>query len=505
MVATLLPSITSEFKESNQASWIGTAYLLSSCTFTPLYGRLCTTIGRRAACQIALCTTVLGTLLCAGSRSMVELTVARFIAGIGAGALQLLPTVVCADLYSVRERSLPLAFNNFSIVVGLGLGGTIGGILNDLVGWRAVFLCQVPFFVLVAIIITKKMYYTTPGQGQSAKEVLCRIDFGGLIALFLTIGSTLIWLSTKFNEDLPWTNSRVITPLILSLLSFGVLLVIEFCIAREPVLPPCLLREKVAVWVSLSNFFLSSCNYSVTFFVPLWFQTVSLNSAAIAGLHLLPNSIATGLGALMGGWIIHQTGKYTTLNLVFGVLPFSGLVSLIFIREDSGFIQKWLSVFPIGLGNAVVVLIVMIALQAHLPESLIPCGTAVAQLCRGLGQVSSIAIASAIFQSRLDTELRQHIHVPDADKIISEIRHSFSLVVSLPQDLQRAARDAYAASLRTVFIVGTCSLLVSYFIRLPIPEAPMEKRSEHADRTDSESRSQLGPESEPDSEYEVPC
>ncbi|KAG9310523.1 major facilitator superfamily domain-containing protein [Chiua virens] len=491
----------SEFKESNQASWIGTAYLLSSCTFTPLYGRLCTTIGRRAACQIALCTTVLGTFLCAGSRSMVELTVARFVcrSSIDSAGLKFW------DSWNGR-RGAPVASDvSLYTHVRLGLGGTIGGILNDLVGWRAVFLCEVPFFVSVAIIITKKMYYTTPGQGQSAKEVLCRIDFGGLIALFLAIGSTLIWLSTKFNEGLPWTNLRVVILLILSLLSFGVLLVVEFCIAREPILPPCLLREKVAVWVSLSNFFLSACNYSVTFFVPLWFQTVSLDSAAIAGLHLLPNSVATGLDSLMGGWIIHQTGKCTTLNLVFGILPFSGLVSLIFIREDSGFIQKWLSVLPIGLGNAVVVLIVMIALQAHLPESLIPCGTAVAQLSRGLGQVSSIAIASAIFQSRLDTELRQRIHIPDADKIISEIRHSFSLVVSLPPDLQRAAQDAYAASLRTVFMVGTCSLLVSYFIRLPIPEAPMEKRSEHADRTDSESRSQLGPESEPDSEYEVPC
>ncbi|KAG9308781.1 major facilitator superfamily domain-containing protein [Chiua virens] len=443
----------SEFKESNQASWIGTAYLLSSCTFTPLYGRLCTTIGRRAACQIALCTTVLGTLLCAGSRSMVELTVARFVcrSSIDSAGLKFW------DSWNGR-RGAPVASDvSLYTHVRLGLGGTIGGILNDLVGWRAVFLCEVPFFVSVAIIITKKMYYTTPGQGQSAKEVLCRIDFGGLIALFLAIGSTLIWLSTKFNEGLPWTNLRVVILLILSLLSFGVLLVVEFCIAREPILPPCLLREKVAVWVSLSNFFLSACNYSVTFFVPLWFQTVSLDSAAIAGLHLLPNSVATGLDSLMGGWIIHQTGKCTTLNLVFGILPFSGLVSLIFIREDSGFIQKWLSVLPIGLGNAVVVLIVMTVSFGKL--------TFIFRVYHfDPGQVSSIAIASAIFQSRLDTELRQRIHIPDADKI----RHSFSLVVSLPPDLQRAAQDAYAASLRTVFMVGTCSLLVSYFIRLPV-------------------------------------
>ncbi|KAF8548902.1 hypothetical protein OG21DRAFT_1364958, partial [Imleria badia] len=70
-----LPSITSEFKESNQASWIGTAYLLSSCAFTPLYGRLCSILGRRVACQIALTATALGTFLCGISKDMIELTI----------------------------------------------------------------------------------------------------------------------------------------------------------------------------------------------------------------------------------------------------------------------------------------------------------------------------------------------------------------------------------------------------------------------------------------------
>lgn len=54
-------------------------YLLSTCTFTPLYGRLCTILGRRAACQTALLATAVGTFLCGISGGMVELTVARFV------------------------------------------------------------------------------------------------------------------------------------------------------------------------------------------------------------------------------------------------------------------------------------------------------------------------------------------------------------------------------------------------------------------------------------------
>ncbi|KAF8551515.1 MFS general substrate transporter [Imleria badia] len=475
MVATLLPSITSEFQESNQASWIGTSYLLSTCTFTPLYGRLCTILGRRAACQTALLATAIGTLLCGISAGMVELTVARFIAGMGGGAVQLLAMIVTADMYSIRERGLPQAFNNISQGLGLGLGGPIGGVLSDLSR----------FFVLVMILITNTLRYVTPGQGQSTREVLSRIDFGGCITLFLMIGSSLTWLSMKFNEDLPWTDIQVIVPLTLSFVFFLLFLVVEFMIAPEPVLPPCLLREKVTLLVGLSNYFVSVCNFSVMYFVPLWFQMVPLDSASIAGLHLLPDSLAMGLGSLFAGWLMHRTGKYKTINLVFGVLPLCGVIPLIFLREDSGFVQKWFSVVPIGFGNAVVFQTVLIALQSHLSESQMAFGTAFGQLFRGLGQTSGVAIASAVFQSRLDTELRLRIHAPDAEKIITAIRHSLSLVTALPDPLQRWARDAYAASLQTVFIIAACSTLTAFLVRLPIPEKAMEEHDVDVDECTS--------------------
>ncbi|KAF8121594.1 vacuolar amino acid permease [Boletus edulis] len=488
LVATLLPSLTSEFQGSNQASWIGTSYLLSTCTFTPLYGRLCTILGRRTACQTALLATAIGTFLCGISGSMVQLTVARFIAGMGGGAVQLLAMIVTADMYNIRERALIQAFISISQGLGLGLGGPIGGIMNDLFGWRMTFLCQVPLFVLVIILITRTLYYVTPGQGQSIKEVLSRVDFGGCITLFLTLGSSLTWLSMKFNEDLPWTDTQVIIPLTLSVVFLVLFLVIECMITPEPVLPPCLLREKVPVLVGLSNYCVSVCNFSVMYFVPLWFQTVPLDSASIAGLHLLPDSFAMGLGSFFTGWLMRRTGKYKTINLVFGILPLCGVIPLVFLREDSGFVQKWFSVVPIGFGNAVVFQTVLIALQAHLSESQMAFGTAFGQLFRGLGQTSGVAIASAVFQSRLDDELRHRIHAPDAPKIITAIRHSLSLVTTLPNPLQREARDAYAASLKTVFIVAACSTLMAYLVRLPIPEKAMEDHecSESGSETDAE-------------------
>jgi MFS family permease len=102
VVATLLTPIGSYFKKSNQASYLGTSYLLSVCCFTPLYGRLsdilgmcsltwtgCSSleprVGRKGALLLAVSAFSLGTVLCGVATSMEMLIAARTIAGAGGG------------------------------------------------------------------------------------------------------------------------------------------------------------------------------------------------------------------------------------------------------------------------------------------------------------------------------------------------------------------------------------------------------------------------------------
>lgn len=85
VVATLLSPIGAYYNRSNQSSYIGTAYLLSVCCFTPLYGRLSDILGRKGAMLLALSLFGSGTLLCGIAPSMNVLIAARAIAGMGGG------------------------------------------------------------------------------------------------------------------------------------------------------------------------------------------------------------------------------------------------------------------------------------------------------------------------------------------------------------------------------------------------------------------------------------
>ncbi|KAJ7672431.1 major facilitator superfamily domain-containing protein [Mycena polygramma] len=475
LVPTMMPAISSEFQKFHQASWLGTAYLLATCTFTPLYGRLCTVMGRRGANNTAMLFCALGTIGCGLSGNMESLILARFIAGIGGGGLNTTSTIIVSDMYTLRDRGLVQGLASCFNAFGMGLGGPFGGLITDWLGWRAAFLLQIPLFIVAFILTSYNIRYVTPGKSKSPKDVLKRIDYFGSLTLLISVGSLLIFLSTRYNESLPWSDARVIVPLVLGIVFFILFLIVEIYIAPEPVMAPFLLRQKIPVLVSASNFLVAGCNFSVTYFFPMWFQVVTLESASTAGLHLMPNSVSMSTGSIFAGWMMHRTGRYKNINLIFGIFPFIGAVLISLMREDSGPIQSWLSIIPLGFGNAVVLQTMLIALLAHLPESHMAVGTGFGQLFRGIGQVGGVAISSAIFQSRLDTELRKRINTPDAEELILKIRRSSAVIRTLNPEQQRQARDSYASGLKAVYIFAACSTFLAYLVRLPIPDQDLDQ------------------------------
>ncbi|KAA1475860.1 MFS general substrate transporter [Dentipellis sp. KUC8613] len=474
LVATLLPSISSEFQKSNQASWLGTAYLLATCTFTPLYGRLCNVMGRRGANQTAVCFAGLGVLACGFSQNMEMLIVARFLGGLGGGGVYTTSSIITSDMYSMRSRGLTQGIASVFNGLGMGLGGPLGGIIADWLGWRWAFLLQMPLFLLSFTLTSINLHYVTPGKSKSHIEVLKRIDYGGSATLMGAVLSFLIFLSNRYNLEHTWSDLSVILPFVLSIVFIITFVVFELCIAVEPMLAPFLLKQKIPLLVGMSNFLVANCNFAVMYFFPMWFQTVMLSKASIAGLHLLPNSISMSIGSMFAGWMMHRTGKYKLINLIFGFFPFIAAVLITQMRETSPPAQLWLSIIPLGFGNAVVLQTMLIALLSHLPKSAMAVGTGFGQLFRGVGQVCGVGVSSAIFQYKLDAELSKRIHGPHADELIRRIRHSARLVASLPPDLQREARESYGIALKAVFTVAAASTLLAFLVRLPIPEKQLE-------------------------------
>ncbi|BGP19085.1 hypothetical protein JCM10213v2_007172 [Rhodosporidiobolus nylandii] len=454
ITAALIGPISASFHASHEASWLGTSFLLANITFTPLYGRLCSILGRRLANASAIFLFTLGTALCAVAPSMKFLILARFIAGAGGGGMNTTSTVIAADLFPLKQRGLLGGISTAIWAIGGALGGPLGGALTDWLGWRSAFAIQVPLLLVALLSGIKQINYTVPGsdhQKESVRQKLARIDFAGCGSVFVCMGAFLVLLGAKNNENLPWNHPLVITALILAPLFLIIFLVNEGLWAKEPILPYRILRQRTPLSVMLVTVFVAVCNFGVMYHLPIWFLALEGKTAGEAGAHLLPTSLGNVVGGFVAGVIIHKTGRYRGASAVAGLLSVVGVLLISRLTPSSPSIAKWLDIFPMGFGFNHILNTSFVALMASVPHADVPAVTGVMWLFRTTGQVVGVASTSAILQATLKPELEKRITGKGARETIQSIRSDTTLISSLPPHLLTAAREAYALALRHVF------------------------------------------------------
>ncbi|EGO27465.1 hypothetical protein SERLADRAFT_367015 [Serpula lacrymans var. lacrymans S7.9] len=428
IVATLLSPIGSYFNKSNQSSYIATSYLLSVCCFTPLYGRLSDIIGRRGAMLLALSLFGSGTIACGLASSMEILIIARAVAGMGGGG---------------KQRGLYQGMTNILFGLGAGLGGPLGGWMNDTFGWRAAFLLQV--------------------EHRSVYDKLRRIDFAGSLTLVGAVASMLLAFSLKTAEELAWSHPLIWGLFVGSAVCWALFIFVEARWAPYPVMPLRLITCRTPFAVSIVNLLASISAFS------MYFSAVRLNSSTNAGMHLLPHSVALSTGSVFAGWLMRRTGKLYMLTLLSTVLTvFAGML-LITWNDQTASWHLWLDVVPQGLGMASLITTTLIAMIASVYKEDMAVATGITYLFRTTGQVLGVSLSGAILQEVLLRKLRERIRGPGS----IEIRHSINVIPDLDPSLRKAAVASYADALRVVFICQAAMNVLAFLACIPIEEHPL--------------------------------
>ncbi|KAG9008917.1 hypothetical protein FRB93_005967 [Tulasnella sp. JGI-2019a] len=316
IVATLLASIGSHFDRANQASYLGSAYLLSVCCFTPLYGRLSDIIGRKGAMLLGLSLFGGGTLLCGLAPSMGTLIAARAIAGMGGGGIMTVSSVTVTDLIPLKQRGLYQGMANILFGLGSGLGGPLGGFINDRFGWRWAFLIQLPIIATSFLLSVFFLNVKLPAQPLTIREKFARIDYLGSLTLVLGVGCGLLAVTLKGSEELSWSHSLIWGLLLCGVVFCFVFVGVEGFVSKQPIMPLRLLKQRTPFAVAMANFFTCMVSFSALYNIPLYYQTVLLESASNAGLHLLPISVALAAGSLGAGIYMKATGRFYYFTLI---------------------------------------------------------------------------------------------------------------------------------------------------------------------------------------------
>jgi EmrB/QacA subfamily drug resistance transporter len=477
IVATALPTIAGDLHGLSHLSWVVTGYLLASTVSTPLWGKLGDLYGRKRFFQAAIVIFLIGSALCGIANSMVALIAFRALQGIGGGGLIVGAQAIVGDVVAPRDRGRYQGI--FGAVFGVTsvIGPLLGGFFVDHLSWRWVFYVNLPLGA-IALIVTSAVL---PAHSTTVQHV---IDYLG--ALFLAASVTcLVLLTSLGGVTYPWRSAQIIGFGVAAIV-FGVAFILVERRAVEPVLSLHLFANRVFSMSSAIGFVVGFAMFGAITYLPQYMQVVQGVSPTESGLRLLPLMAGLLLTSIGSGQLISRTGRYKIFPVLGTAVMSLGLYLLSRLDVATSGWYASLAMFVLGVGIGGVMQVLVIAVQNAVEYSSLGAATSGATFFRSIGGSFGTAVFGAIFAGVLTGNLTHYLTgVPIPPGFNGAAGASPAVLDRLPPLLHAGYVAAYAASIRTVFLVAVPIAVVAFLLTFTLEERPLRATAAVANPADT--------------------
>jgi EmrB/QacA subfamily drug resistance transporter len=454
IVATALPAIAGSLGDVERVSWVVVSYLVANTIAAPVYGRLGDVLGRRKMMFVALGVFVGASLLCAVAGSILMLTAARLLQGVGGGGLMTLSQALIAESVPPRERGKYQGYLSGMYASAATFGPVAGGFLTEHFGWHSVFLVNVPLGALAAMLVMRLPAHAS-GGGRVQFDVWGTVFFAGFIA------PALLAMERAQHIDLA-AAPAVVALLVVSALSL-VLLIRQERRVSAPLLPIALFRQ-AGIWRTDT---MAACvaaqTVSLVSFLPMYLQVVRGASAGHSGVLLLPLTLGVATGSFFCGRLIAATGRTAILPSVGLAVSAAMLLWLAAFAPalSTGTITVMLAVASFCTGTAMPV--VQMTVQTVAGPRFLGAAAASVQFSRSVGASFGTALVGAVLFAVLATR-----DPATAAMFARLVQQGPAALAVLPVAQQMAERaeiaDAFRAAFLTIGLFTTTGMLFAWWL-----------------------------------------
>ncbi|KAI9753178.1 MAG: dynamin-like GTPase mgm1 [Chaenotheca gracillima] len=464
IITQSIPTICSDLHSAAGYVWIGGAYLLASAGTGPLWAKCSDIWGRKLVFLTAVASFAAASILAALSTNMPMLIAGRALQGVAGGGLVQLSIIIISDLFSVRERSLYMGLTGFVWAVAGSAGPLIGGAFTESVTWRWCFWINVPLcgitFGLSLIFLDVNNPRTKLGDGLRA------VDWVGTFSI-LGI-TTLVLVGLDFGGTIfPWSSPKVICLIVLGTLMTGFFLYNEQRLAKYPLMPLVVFRSWSNSAVFLVVFSHGMVLIGIEYYMPLYFQSVHQASPIRSGILLLPLIVVQAITEIVVGYLIQRIGRYREFIWAGSILMTLGTgLYIIFGADTSVAVIVGLEIVG-AFGPALLFQAPTVAIQNTVSQHDTSAATATLLFLRSIGMSLSVVIGGVVFQNSMDGRQASLAAAGLSESVLealsgSQAAANVGITNSIEDDAQRQAiLDAFAWSMRNVFILYTCLAVIS--------------------------------------------
>lgn len=173
--------------------WLPTVFVLANAAFLLPFGKLADTYGRKKIYAYGVVIYTVASLLAALSPTVIFLIMGSFLQGLGCALIFATGVALLTSVYPSNHRGQALGIFITAVYIGLFVGPLLGGFLAQNLGWRSIFLFNVPFGIFLLSILFWKLKGEWKGSFEKKFDLYgAALYIPSLVALmygFTTLGS----------------------------------------------------------------------------------------------------------------------------------------------------------------------------------------------------------------------------------------------------------------------------------------------------------------------------
>ncbi|SOD71640.1 EmrB/QacA subfamily drug resistance transporter [Jatrophihabitans sp. GAS493] len=397
IVNVALPSIRTDLNASVAGlQWTIDAYTVVLASLLILSGSTADRLGRRRVFQFGLVLFTLGSLLCSVAPGLGWLIAFRMVQAAGGSMLNPVAMSIITNVFTdPRERARAIGVWGGVVGISLGLGPVVGGLLIQVIDWRAIFWVNVPIgvaaFILAAIFIPESKALR-PRRVDAIGQVL-------VIVLLASVTYAII--------EAPRAGFR--SAEILGFLGLAVIALVGLLIYEprrtDPLIELRFFRSAPFSGATL----IAVCGFGAfsgfLFLNTLYLQDVRGYSAFAAGLCTLPMALMATIFAPISGRVVGARGPRPSL-LIAGVAMILGALMLTGITAATPLWWLLASYFVFSFGFGWLNAPITNTAVSGMPREQAGVAAGIASTSRQVGATLGVAIVGAVVASGVHASMQ---------------------------------------------------------------------------------------------------
>jgi DHA2 family methylenomycin A resistance protein-like MFS transporter len=387
-VSVALPTIGRRLHAtSTSLEWIVDAYVIVFASLLVAGGVLSDRRGRKGMFIAGVTVFALGSLASGVAPTAGWLIAGRVLQGLGPAVLT--PTtlaIISSTFDDPRERATAIGVWSSGSGLALAAGPAVGGLLVDAVGWRSVFLLNVPLGAAVVALGTR-FIPRIPRTPSAA-----RFDWTG--AFLTTVGVALLTFGIIEGRTRGWSSGLILGSFAVALGCLAAFIVWERR-HESPLIDVSLFSRAPFTVANLAGLAVFFAFVGGIVYLSAYFQQVQGRSALGAGLAVLPVGIGFFAGAPLSGRLVGRLGP--RVPMVMGLfLCGAAMIGLLQLSVDSSFSQVWWDLAGVGLGGGLSLTPMTATAMAAVRSERAGMASAIHNSMRQVGQALGVAVLGSL-------------------------------------------------------------------------------------------------------------